>query len=49
LSDRLHLLESPRPSSVAANVVVTVLFASIVLAGMFGTVAHTACCFLAAR
>jgi BlaR1 peptidase M56 len=49
LAYRLRLLESPRVSNVAANVVVKALFASIVAAGLFGTVAHTACCFLAAR
>jgi beta-lactamase regulating signal transducer with metallopeptidase domain len=49
LSDRLKLLESPRASNAMACVVVISLFASIALAGLFGTVAHTACCFLVAR
>lgn len=46
LSDRLHMLESPRASNAAANVAAAMLFASIVAAGVFETVAHTACCFL---
>lgn len=45
LSDRLELLESPPTSSLGARLVVTCLFASITVAGVFGTVAHTACCF----
>jgi beta-lactamase regulating signal transducer with metallopeptidase domain len=49
LSERLMLLESPRRSTVAANLVVAGLFASILAAGVFGTVAHTACCFLRTR
>lgn len=47
LSERLKLLESPRTSNAAASAVVTTLFALTVLAGLFGTVAHTACCFVA--
>jgi beta-lactamase regulating signal transducer with metallopeptidase domain len=47
LRDRLALLEAPpRPSDYAAGVLLTVLFASMVAAGVFGTVAHTACCFV---
>lgn len=49
LSDRLKLLESPRASNVVAHVVVVCLFATMILAGLFGTVAHTACCFILAR
>jgi BlaR1 peptidase M56 len=49
LRDRLQRLESPPTSSPAANALAAILFASVVLSGVFGTVAHTACCFLAGR
>jgi beta-lactamase regulating signal transducer with metallopeptidase domain len=49
LTDRLELLQSPRAPNVVANIVVTCLFASMIVAGLFGTVAHTACCFVVAR
>lgn len=47
LSERLKLLESPRASSRTATAVVVTMFGAVVLAGMFETVAHTGCCFLA--
>jgi beta-lactamase regulating signal transducer with metallopeptidase domain len=50
LRDRLVLLEATScPSDGAASVLIAFLFASTVAAGVFGTVAHTACCFLVKR
>lgn len=46
LADRLKLLESPRPSSAVANAVVMGVSAAMIVAGIFGTVAHTACCLV---
>jgi beta-lactamase regulating signal transducer with metallopeptidase domain len=37
----------PRRSSLAANTLLTVVFIGALLAGVFGTVSHTACCFVA--
>jgi beta-lactamase regulating signal transducer with metallopeptidase domain len=49
LGDRLRLLETPREANPATNRMVTCLFAAMVAAGVLGTVAHTACCFLLPR
>jgi beta-lactamase regulating signal transducer with metallopeptidase domain len=46
LSYRLARLASPAYSTYrAASLLVTSLFAVVIAAGIFGTVAHTACCF----
>jgi len=46
---RLERLAAVRPRRryVATNVLLIVIFSSLVLAGVFETVAHTACCFVA--
>ena len=49
IRERLTLLEAPRPSNAALNILLIVLFTSIMGAGVFGTVAHTACCFVLRR
>jgi Zn-dependent protease with chaperone function len=49
IRERLMLLEAPRQASAALNILLIVLFASIMGAGIFGTVAHTACCFVLGR
>jgi beta-lactamase regulating signal transducer with metallopeptidase domain len=51
ISRRLARLAAPQPerSRLAANTLLTVLFGAAMLAGVFGTVAHTACCFLAGK
>lgn len=50
LSHRLARLASPTPSTHrAASLLLTALFAVVIVAGVFGTVAHTACCFLLKR
>jgi beta-lactamase regulating signal transducer with metallopeptidase domain len=49
LSDRLAWLSGQRRSHRAASLLLTSLFAALVLAGVFGTVAHTACCFVLKR
>ena len=50
LSYRLELLAAPaRAPHRAANLLLTSLFAAFVVAGVFGTVAHTACCFVLKR
>jgi beta-lactamase regulating signal transducer with metallopeptidase domain len=51
ISRRLARLAAPQPerSRLAANTLLTVLFGTAMLAGVFGTVAHTACCFLARK
>jgi beta-lactamase regulating signal transducer with metallopeptidase domain len=36
----------PEPSRLAANMLLAVLFVTVLLAGVFGTVSHTACCFM---
>jgi beta-lactamase regulating signal transducer with metallopeptidase domain len=47
LSHRLERLEKPAPTiSPAATVLVTSLFATVMAAGVLGTIGHTACCFL---
>jgi beta-lactamase regulating signal transducer with metallopeptidase domain len=46
LSDRLSLLARPlQTTHRSANVLLTSLFFAIVAAGVFQTIAHTACCF----
>jgi hypothetical protein len=46
LSDRLSLLACPpQTTHRAANLLLTSLFFAIVAAGVFQTIAHTACCF----
>jgi beta-lactamase regulating signal transducer with metallopeptidase domain len=49
LSHRLAQLTAARPSrmSMAANALLSVCFAVVFVAGVFATVAHTACCFVA--
>jgi len=51
LSHRLARLAADRPRRMgrAASALVAVLFAAAFLWGVFGTVAHTACCFVAKR
>jgi beta-lactamase regulating signal transducer with metallopeptidase domain len=50
LSHRLTRLAGPTPSTdCAASLLLTSLFAAVVTAGVFGTIAHTACCFLLKR
>jgi beta-lactamase regulating signal transducer with metallopeptidase domain len=50
LSHRLSRLAGPTPSTDrAASLLLTSLFATVVTAGVFGTIAHTACCFLLKR
>jgi beta-lactamase regulating signal transducer with metallopeptidase domain len=50
LSHRLARLAGPTPSTDrAASLLLTSLFAAVVTAGVFGTIAHTACCFLLKR
>jgi beta-lactamase regulating signal transducer with metallopeptidase domain len=46
---RLARLTAARPSrmSLATNLLLTVIFAAVFLTGVFATVAHTACCFVA--
>ena len=41
-----RLAEAPRPAGTSANLVVASLFAAVLAAGGFETVAHTACCFV---
>jgi bla regulator protein blaR1 len=49
MSHRLVRLVAPRPrrSRLAADAVLTVVFIAALAAGIFGTVSHTACCFVA--
>jgi beta-lactamase regulating signal transducer with metallopeptidase domain len=49
MSRRLAGLVASRPqrSRLAANTLLTVVFTAALLAGVFGTVSHTACCFVA--
>jgi hypothetical protein len=49
IRERLIALEAPRRPSAALNVLLIILFTSIMGAGVFGTVAHTACCFVLRR
>jgi beta-lactamase regulating signal transducer with metallopeptidase domain len=47
---RLARLAAPaQPAFRGANVALSVVFASVLLWGVFGTVEHTACCFVAKR
>src|ERR1700682_5129268 len=47
LSYRLARLASPaQPAHRAASLLLTSLFAAVIVGGVFGTVAHTACCFV---
>jgi beta-lactamase regulating signal transducer with metallopeptidase domain len=47
LSHRLARLAGPaQPAHRAASLVLTSLFAAVIVGGVFGTVAHTACCFV---
>jgi beta-lactamase regulating signal transducer with metallopeptidase domain len=49
MGHRLAQLTAARPPrlSVATNTLLTVVFAAVFLTGVFATVAHTACCFVA--
>lgn len=48
ISHRLaRLAAPPQPTYRAASMLLTVVFGAVLLWGVFGTVAHTACCFLA--
>ena len=50
LSHRLARLVGPTPSAQrGANLLLTSIFAVVIAAGVFGTIAHTACCFLLKR
>ena len=50
ISHRLaRLAAEPRPSYRAASMLLSLVFGGVLLWGVFGTVAHTACCFLAKR
>jgi beta-lactamase regulating signal transducer with metallopeptidase domain len=47
LSHRLaRLAESAQPAHRAANLLLTSLLAAVIVGGVLGTVAHTACCFV---
>jgi len=50
MSHRLaRLAAAPQPTYRAASMLLTVVFGAVLLWGVFGTVAHTACCFLVKR
>jgi len=49
IRERLTVLEAPRQSSAALSILLVILCTSIMGAGIFGTVAHTACCFVLRR
>jgi beta-lactamase regulating signal transducer with metallopeptidase domain len=50
ISHRLaRLAAQPQPTYRAASMLLTVVFGAVLFWGVFGTVAHTACCFLAKR
>jgi beta-lactamase regulating signal transducer with metallopeptidase domain len=50
ISHRLaRLAAPPQPTYRAASMLLTVVFGAVLLWGVFGTVAHTACCFLVKR
>jgi hypothetical protein len=42
-----RLAARPQPAYRAASMVQIAVFGAVLLSGIFGTVAHTACCFLA--
>jgi len=49
MSHRLARLAAPRPArwGLAVNTLLIVVFTAALLAGVFGTISHTACCFVA--
>ena len=49
LSYRLARLAGPQTAYRAASVSLTLLFSAVIAAGIFQTIAHTACCFLLKR
>jgi bla regulator protein blaR1 len=50
ISHRLaRLAAKPQPTYRAASLLLTVAFGAVLIWGVFGTVAHTACCFLPKR
>jgi beta-lactamase regulating signal transducer with metallopeptidase domain len=50
ISHRLaRLAAPPQPTYRAASMLLTAVFSAVLLWGVFGTVAHTACCFLVKR
>ena len=50
ISHRLaRLAVRPQPTYRASSMLLTVVFGAVLLWGVLGTVAHTACCFLAKR
>jgi beta-lactamase regulating signal transducer with metallopeptidase domain len=50
ISHRLAMLAAPpQPTCRAASMVLSSVFSAVLLWGIYGTVAHTACCFLAKR
>jgi beta-lactamase regulating signal transducer with metallopeptidase domain len=50
ISHRLaRLAAEPQPAYRAASMALSLVFGTVLLWGVFGTVAHTACCFLARR
>jgi hypothetical protein len=50
ISHRLaRLAAPPQPTNRAASMLRSVVFGAVLLWGVFGTVAHTACCFLVKR
>lgn len=49
LSNRLASLTGTAQTHRAASIVLTALFAMVIAAGVYGTIAHTACCFLLKR
>jgi beta-lactamase regulating signal transducer with metallopeptidase domain len=50
ISHRLaRLAAQPEPSYCAASMLLSVIFGIVLLWGVFGTVAHTACCFVVKR
>lgn len=50
ISHRLaRLAAQPQPTYRAASMLLTVVFGAVLLWGVFGTVAHTACCFVVKR
>jgi beta-lactamase regulating signal transducer with metallopeptidase domain len=49
LSNRLASLTGSAQTHRAASILLTALFAAVIAAGVYGTIAHTACCFLLKR
>ena len=50
ISHRLaRLAAQPQPTYRAASMLLSVMFGAVLLWGVFGTVAHTACCFVVKR